>query len=241
MSVSNQRTNELGQPIGIDLPDWSIPASVRVESVEGKYLMLEHLREAHTGELFEAFSTADDIADWTYLPYGPFKTASDLQVWVKQLAASDDPWMFALIDIATGKACGVASYLRINPESGSIEVGHIHFSPLVQKTPAATEAMFLMADHAFNAGYRRYEWKCDALNAPSKSAAQRLGFTFEGIFRQATVYKGRNRDTAWFAITDGEWRRLRAAYQQWLSDANFNADGVQKESLSKLTSDALNG
>jgi len=134
----------------------------------------------------------------------------------------------------------VASYLRINPESGSIEVGHIHFSPLVQKTPAATEAMFLMADQAFNTGYRRYEWKCDALNAPSKSAAQRLGFTFEGIFRQATVYKGRNRDTAWFAITDGEWRRLRAAYQQWLGDANFNADGVQKESLSKLTSDALN-
>ena len=234
--MSNQQTNELGQPIGFDLPDWSMPASVRVESVEGTYLKLEHLRAEHTSELFEAFSAAENIADWTYLPYGPFKAESDLRAWVVQLAASDDPWMFALIDKDTGKACGVASYLRINPESGSIEVGHIHFSPLVQKTPAATEAMFLMADHAFNAGYRRYEWKCDALNEPSRKAAERLGFTHEGVFRQATVYKGRNRDTAWFAITDAEWRSLRGAFQQWLSDTNFTSEGVQKESLSKLTS-----
>ena len=237
--VNNQRTNELGQPIGVDLPEWSIPASVRVESIEGKYVKLEHLRAEHTSDLFEAFSTAADIADWTYLPYGPFETEIDLREWVKELAASNDPWMFALIDAATGKACGVASYLRINPESGSIEVGHIHFSPLVQKTPAATECMYLMAEQAFNAGYRRYEWKCDALNVPSKGAATRLGFTYEGIFRQATVYKGRNRDTAWFAMIDTEWQELRGAFQQWLVDTNFTDKGVQKHSLAKLTSEAL--
>ena len=237
--LKNDLQNELGQPISFELPDWSIPASARVELIDGKYLKLEHLRKEHTGDLFEAFCIAKNIADWTYLPYGPFDTENDLREWVAELAASQDPWMFALIDKNTGKACGVASYLRINPEYGSIEVGHIHFSPLVQKTPAATEAMFLMADLAFNSGYRRYEWKCDSLNAPSKSAAKRLGFTFEGIFRQATVYKGRNRDTAWFAITDGEWLKLRGAFEQWLSDGNFSADGAQKESLSKITADAL--
>ncbi len=237
--MNHQRTNELGQPIGFDLPDWSTPAPIRVDSLEGKYVKLEHLCAEHTSDLFEAFSSAADIADWTYLPYGPFETENDLREWVKKLAASEDPWMFALIDSATGKALGVASYLRINPQSGSIEVGHIHFSPRVQKTPVATEAMYLMADLAFKSGYRRYEWKCDALNGPSKKAAQRLGFSYEGIFRQATVYKGRNRDTAWFAITDSEWKKLSGAFQQWLSDENFTAEGIQKESLSKLTSDAL--
>ena len=237
--MNTQCKNELGQPVGVDLPDWSIPATARVDSIEGKYLTLQHLQVEHTPDLFDAFSTAKDIADWTYLPFGPFKSEDDLREWVAQLAAGDDPWMFALIDSSTGKACGVASYLRINPESGSIEVGHIHFSPLVQKTPAATEAMFLMADHAFKSGYRRYEWKCDALNAPSKSAAQRLGFTYEGIFRQATVYKGRNRDTAWFAITDGEWPALRSAFVQWLSEENFSVEGRQIQSLSRLTADAI--
>ena len=131
-------------------------------------------------------------------------------------------------------AIGIASYLRIAPAAGTIEVGHIHFSPRLQHTPAATEAMYLMMRRAFELGYRRYEWKCDALNAPSRRAAQRLGFSYEGIFRQAIVTKGRNRDTAWYSITDGEWQAVRLAFEQWLAPANFDADGRQRRSLPAL-------
>jgi len=144
--------------------------------------------------------------------------------------------MFALIDLKTGKASGVASYLRITPASASVEVGHIHYAAALKRSPAATEAMFLMADHVFKLGYRRYEWKCDALNAGSRAAAARLGFVFEGVFRQATVYKNRNRDTAWLAIIDSDWPRLRSAFVAWLSDDNFDERGNQRSSLSALTS-----
>jgi len=141
-----------------------------------------------------------------------------------------------IIDLATGTATGVASYLRIDPAAGSIEVGHINYSPKLQRTIAATEAMYLMMRRAFDElGYRRYEWKCNALNAPSRSAATRLGFAYEGIFRQADVVKGRNRDTAWYAITDDEWPKLRAAFDCWLDPANFDAAGNQRVSLSSLT------
>ncbi len=143
----------------------------------------------------------------------------------------NDPLFFTIMDCAGNKPLGLASYLRIDPRSGSIEVGHLAYSPLLQRTAAATEAMYLMMSRAFELGYRRYEWKCDALNAPSRSAAQRLGFTFEGIFRQATVVKGRSRDTAWFAIIDQDWPAIREAFIRWLSPANFDAAGRQRSPL----------
>ncbi|MDH3859629.1 MAG: GNAT family N-acetyltransferase, partial [Gammaproteobacteria bacterium] len=154
----------------------------------------------------------------------------------------DDPCFFSVIDLATGKAVGVASYLRIEPGVGVIEVGHIHFSPSMQGKPISTEAMFLMMRQVFDVwGYRRYEWKCDALNAPSCAAAQRLGFMFEGIFRQATIYKQRNRDTAWFSILDREWPTAKAVFEQWLSTENFDSEGTQKTSLSHSMQQALAG
>ena len=146
----------------------------------------------------------------------------------------DDPLFFAILDRADGKPAGVASYLRITPASGSIEVGHIHDAPRLQRSPAATEAMYLLMQRAFELGYRRYEWKCDALNAPSRAAALRLGFQYEGLFRQAVIYKGRNRDTTWFSIIDGEWPRLKRAYEQWLAPENFDGGGRQKRGLSEL-------
>ena len=154
---------------------------------------------------------------------------------MQRVCLGDDPLFHAIIDSATGKAIGVASYLRIDPASGSIEVGHINYSPLLQRTPAATEAMYLMMQRVFELGYRRYEWKCDALNARSRAAAQRYGFSFEGVFRQATVYKGRNRDTAWYAAIDQEWPALQAAFLQWLDPANFDQDGRQRVRLADLT------
>jgi len=145
--------------------------------------------------------------------------------------ASEDPLFFAIVDAASGRAAGIGSYLRIGPASGSIEVGHLQFSPRLQRTPAATEAMQLMMCNAFELGYRRYEWKCDALNAASRRAAERLGFRFEGVFRQATVYKGRSRDTAWYSIIDQEWPGLERAFRMWLEPGNFDHDGRQRRSL----------
>ena len=172
---------------------------------------------------------------WTYLPYGPFDSFEIYRAWLEEMSRRSDPLFFAIIDRGTDQAVGLASYLRIDPAAGSIEVGHLHYSPLLQRTPAATEAMFLMMERALTMGYRRYEWKCDSLNAPSRAAALRLGFSFEGIFRQATVVKGRNRDTAWFAAIDREWPALKEAFQRWLAPENFDADGKQRERLSDLT------
>src|SRR5262249_38897702 len=152
----------------------------------------------------------------------------------------EDPFFHAIIDATTGRATGVAAFMRIDPAAGSIEVGHVHFSPLLQRTPAATEAMYLMMLRAFELGHRRYEWKCDALNASSRAAAERFGFTYEGIFRQATVYRDRNRDTAWYAIIDAEWPALARAFETWLNPANFSAEnGQQRISLRQLTRAAL--
>jgi RimJ/RimL family protein N-acetyltransferase len=171
---------------------------------------------------------------WTYLPYGPFATLDSYHVWAMDVCKRPDPMFYAIVDKTTDRAVGVASYLRIDPAAGSIEVGHINYSPLLQRTPAGTEAMFLMMERAFALGYRRYEWKCDSLNAPSRAAAQRLGFSFEGIFRQATVMKGRNRDTAWFAVIDREWPTLKSAFQRWLNPSNFDESGKQRARLSAL-------
>ena len=166
---------------------------------------------------------------------GPFATLPEYLEWLVPKQSSQDPMFFAVVDQATGRATGLASYLRIDPPNGVIEVGHIAYSPLLQRTPAATETMYLMMRNAFELGYRRYEWKCHALNGPSRAAAVRLGFTFEGVFRQAIIIKGRNRDTAWYSIIDSEWPALDRAFQQWLAPENFDADGGQRVSLSQLT------
>jgi RimJ/RimL family protein N-acetyltransferase len=176
---------------------------------------------------------------WTYLPYGPFETIESYQHWLADSAKTNDPLFYAIVEGSSGKAAGLASYLRIAPASGSIEVGHLSYSPSLQRTAAATEAMFLMMKRVFELGYRRYEWKCDALNAKSRAAAQRLGFSFEGVFRQATVYRGRNRDTAWYAAIDREWPALEMAFSQWLNPSNFDQRGAQRAQLAELTSSIL--
>jgi RimJ/RimL family protein N-acetyltransferase len=190
-------------------------------------------------DLHAANRLAADDRDWTYLPYGPFADLEEYRGWLRAMATGTDPLFFTLREARSGKAAGVAAYLRIDPRQGSIEVGHLKFSPLLQRTPAATEAMYLMMRQAFELGYRRYEWKCDHLNERSRKAAERLGFTFEGIFRQAGVYKGRNRDTAWFSILDSEWPAIRGALERWLDPGNFGLEGRQQASLRELVASAL--
>jgi RimJ/RimL family protein N-acetyltransferase len=204
--------------------------------MEGRFCRLEPLDPArHAGDLFAANQLDKDGRNWTYLSVGPFEDLSSYRAWLDKMAKGDDPLFHAIIDNSTGKAVGVATFMRIDPPNGVIEVGNINYSPLLQRKPGATEAMYLMMVRVFDElGYRRYEWKCDSLNAPSRAAAARLGFQYEGLFRQAVVYKGRNRDTAWFSIIDGEWPALKRAYQQWLAPENFDAGGQQKRKLSDL-------
>ena len=218
---------------GAPLPDWHPPAPPGPEVLEGRYARLERLTPRHAAALFAANRADDGL--WDYLPYGPFATLEAYADWVAEMAASRDPFFYAIQDRATGAWGGVASWLRITPAMGVIEVGHINFAPVLQASRAATEAMALMMGWAFGAGYRRYEWKCEALNLPSRRAAQRLGFSHEGTFRQAAVVKGRNRDTTWFAVADGDWPALSAAFAAWLDSANFDAEGRQRRRLSDLT------
>ena len=205
---------------------------VKPVTLTGKTVRLEPLGEGHIPGLAQVSA---DSSIWTYMPYGPFSTESHYRDWLMAACFGDDPLFFAIVDAADGKAVGLASYLNIKPTQGSIEVGHVYFSPALQRTRLATEAMYLMMRRAFELGYRRYEWKCDALNAASRAAAERLGLSYEGIFRQATVYKRRNRDTAWYAAVDGEWPALAAAFEAWLDPENFDAAGRQRVSLRTLT------
>jgi RimJ/RimL family protein N-acetyltransferase len=187
---------------------------------------------AHAAGLFAASHDGRDPHLWDYLSYGPFDDESALRAWLEEAAASDDPLFLAIVDAATGAPAGVASFLRVEPVHRVIEIGHIWFAPAIQRTPAATEVIFLLAGHAFDdLGYRRLEWKCDAANARSRRAAERFGFTFEGVFRQHMIVKGRNRDTAWYSMLDGEWLGIRAGFERWLDPANFDADGRQRRSL----------
>ncbi len=227
-------TNHLNQPIGAPLDGWTARPFPPHKALNGRFCRLVPLDPAaHAQSLFHAFAEDTAGRDWTYLPYGPFDDLEEFQQWLEPLATSSDPQFYSIVEVSSGEAAGMASYLRIAPDSGSIEVGHIHFAPRLQRSPAATEAMYLMMRRAFDElGYRRYEWKCDALNAGSRGAAKRLGFQFEGIFRQATVYKGRSRDTAWLSIIDGEWPTIKAALEQWLDEGNFDADGSQRQRLS---------
>ncbi len=231
--TENIRKNALGQAIGAELPEWSPRSRPAKTAMKGEYCWLEPLNpEIHGAQLFKAFVLDLDAGNWTYLPYGPFDSVEPFMAWLKDWCCGDDPLFYAVVDSSTGEAVGMASYLRIEPAVGVIEVGHIHFSPLMQRTPMSTEAMFLMMQRVFDElGYRRYEWKCDNCNGPSKQAAERLGFSFEGVFRQATIYKGRNRDTAWFSILDSEWPRLKQAFQAWLHPDNFDSAGQRKRAL----------
>lgn len=221
-------------PLGPPVENWTPPPRPDVPVLEGRYARLEKLRAGdHAALLFRAFSGDDAL--WDYMPQGPFSSATQYHRWAREAESAEDTVFYAIQNRETGKFEGIASYLRIAPEAGSIEVGNICFGRALQRTRAATEAMFLMMQWAFEAGYRRYEWKCNALNAPSRRAAQRLGFSYEGIFRQAVVVKGRNRDTAWFAAIDTEWPALKEAFTVWLAPANFDAQGRQKERLGDMT------
>jgi len=227
------RTNELGQPIGEPVPGWTGRPRPPLTPMAGRTCRTEPLDPArHGADLWQAVQLDKDGRNWTYLAYGPFAAERDYRAWLDSVAGKDDPQFHAILEAKTGRAVGVASYLRIDPPVGVIEVGHIHYSPALQRTPLATEVMYLMMARVFDElGYRRYEWKCDSLNAPSRRAAERFGFTYEGIFRQATLYKGRNRDTAWYAMTDKDWPRVKAGYRAWLAADNFDQDGRQKRKL----------
>ena len=232
---------DTGMPLGEIVSNWSPPPPPERRAMHGHYCIVEPLSpEKHSGDLFQANRLDQENRIWTYLPYGPFDTLESYQQWIATACLMDDPMFFAIIDQTTGKATGVASYLRINPDSGSIEVGHINYAPPMQRTPLATEAMYLMMRNIFELGYRRYEWKCNALNQRSRTAATRLGFSYEGIFRQMLVVKGRNRDSAWYSIIDKEWPMLEQAFQSWLAADNFDAKGTQRQSLSGLTAAAKN-
>jgi RimJ/RimL family protein N-acetyltransferase len=239
-TLTNGQENHLGQPIGFPVRDWTPPPVPPREPMAGRYALVEPVDPfRHARDLYESNALDREQRLWTYLPYGPFSMFEDYLDWLRATANDPAKVVYAITDRATGHAAGVAAYLRISPEDGSLEIGHINLSPALQRTPAATEAMFLLMKRAFELGYRRYEWKCDALNAPSRRAAQRLGFSFEGVFRQATLYKGRNRDTAWYAAIDAEWPALKFAFQHWLDPANFDATGSQRTRLSELTAPIL--
>ncbi|XOV85782.1 MAG: GNAT family N-acetyltransferase [bacterium] len=230
------QTNEFGQPVGPALPHWQGACLPPRTTMSGRLCRVEPLQtEIHATDLFRAFSKDTQGRLWTYMSYGPFATQAQFTAWVDAASRQTDPLFHAIVDETTGKALGLCAFLRIKPDVGVIEVGSITFAPELQQTAMATEAMFLMMSRVFDElGYRRYEWKCDALNAPSRQAAVRLGFTFEGTFAQAAVYKGRSRDTAWYAMLDHQWPALKTAYLKWLDPKNFDARGVQIDKLNSL-------
>jgi RimJ/RimL family protein N-acetyltransferase len=202
----------------------------------GKYTILEPLQiKRHSTVLFNTFLKDKSKNIWTYMPYGPFKNLKTFVAYLKKHCLKKDPFFYAIYSKRFKSFCGLASYLRMKPDVGVIEVGWITYAPILQNTVEGTEAMYLMMKNVFdNLGYRRYEWKCDNLNSKSKKAASRLGFRYEGLFRQATIYKKRNRDTAWFSIIDKEWKQYKKSYSQYLKRSNFNLEFTQKKKL-KLT------
>jgi len=231
------RFNEYGQPIGFALPDWKAPPFPPHTTLAGRYCRLEPLDAAkHARDVFEAQLEDQKGERWTYLFHGPYTEFAVYERWAQEAQGSRDPQFYAVVDAASHRAVGTATYMRIEPRHGVIEVGNIYFSPRLAQTRAATEALYLFISNAFALGYRRFEWKCDSCNLPSRAAATRFGFTYEGTFRQAIVNKGRNRDTTWFAIIDQDWNGgLKDAYLRWLEPANFDAAGRQKLRLSELT------
>ena len=220
---------------------WSPVAPPAPRELRGEHVLLRPLEpDADVGALFaESHPPLGDPGTWTYMGYGPFADEAEYRAQLLAFAASRDPLFYAIVPGGAGHPAGVASYLRIVPEHGVIEIGHIWLGASLRRTTAATEAIYLLARHAFeDLGYRRLEWKCDALNAASRRAALRFGFVFEGVFAQHMVVKGRNRDTAWFAITDGDWPAVGDAFKSWLDAANRDADGLQRRGLAAFMADA---
>jgi len=230
------RLNQFMQSIGAPVPEWNGAQPPGREPLLGRYCRIEPVDvERHLDDLYQAYSSAADGRDWTYLQVGPFDSLAAYREHLTRIATLSDPLHYALIDLASGKAVGTLALMRIDRGNGVIEVGHVTYSPLLKRTRIASEAIFLLMQHLFeDLGYRRFEWKCDSLNSPSRAAALRYGFKFEGIFRQAVVYRGRNRDSAWFSVIDGEWPALREGFMQWLDPRNFDAQGRQIERLAAL-------
>jgi RimJ/RimL family protein N-acetyltransferase len=230
--------NHLDQPVGFPVPEWKPRPLPPRTAMAGRFCTVAPLDpERHAAQLFAAY--ADDVEGrmWTYLPRGPYASLDEYRNWAEPACRADDPLVHAIIDSASGEAVGTAALMRIDPENGVIEVGSITYSPRLQRRAAGTEAMYLLMRRVFDElGYRRYEWKCNSLNAPSRAAALRYGFQYEGLFRQAQITRGRNRDTTWFSIIDNEWPALRGAFERWLDPANFDALGRQRHSLASLRS-----
>jgi RimJ/RimL family protein N-acetyltransferase len=233
--MSEQR-NRYDQPIGPSVSGWSERSRPARHAVQGRYCRLEPVDpKRHAAELFAAYMEAPDTRDWTYLFAERPATPSAFEEYMARLAASEDPLHYAIVEVETNKPVGTAALMRIDPVHGVIEVGSIAYSPRVKRTRSGTEAMYLLMKLVFDdLGYRRYEWKCDSLNGPSRAAAQRYGFTFEGIFRRAVIYKGRSRDTAWYSIVAEEWPRIRSAFNAWLEPENFDEHGRQKRTLNAV-------
>jgi RimJ/RimL family protein N-acetyltransferase len=218
-------------PVVDPLPVGNVPD---MRPLHGRWIRLDHVSVVkHAADLYASFDGKDPEGTiWTYLGYGPFASQEEFTEWVKAREAARDPWFYAFVRRDTGKAVGMGSFMRNDAANGVIEIGHIWMSPELQQTREATEAIYLMMRHCFDdLGVRRLEWKCDSLNAPSRKAADRFGFTFEGIFRQHYIIKGRNRDTAWYAMLDFEWPKAKKAFEAWLKDDNFDANGQQKAKL----------
>lgn len=227
--------NELGQALGKPLPEWQGAQSIEAITLTGRFTQVAPISpNKHAAALFNANRQSPDDIMWTYLPYGPFATEEAYEGWMTLAASTTDPLFFCIQHKDTEAPLGAIAYAAIDPTRGSIELAHLAFSPALQKTVQATEAVYLMLEHAFKLGYRRCEWKCHAHNTPSRNAALRFGFVYEGLFRNHTVVKGRNRDTCWFSITEEEWRDIQPKYQEWLDESNINSLGAQKRSLREI-------
>jgi RimJ/RimL family protein N-acetyltransferase len=231
-----ERTNQFGQPIGQPVPGWSARPRPARAVITGRYCRLEPIDVSrHAAELFAHYLEAPDARDWTYLFHERPETLGAFRTYLAELERSEDPLHFTIVDVNTNLAIGTAALHRIDCVHGVIEVGSISYSPRMKRTRAGTEAIYLFMRLALDdLGYRRFEWKCDSLNAPSRAAAERFGFTFEGVFRRAIVYKGRNRDTAWYSLIAEEWPRIREAFEGWLSPENFDPSGRQRRSLREI-------
>ena len=235
-----EHRNHLGQPVGAPVAGWSPRPRPPRTAIEGRFCTVEPLDpERHAAQLFAAYAEDREGRMWTYLPRGPYASPDEYRSFAETACQNDDPLVHTILDNNSGEAVGTASYMRIEPSVGVIEIGSITYSPRLQRRPAATEAMYLMMRRVFDElGYPRYEWKCDSLNQPSRAAAARLGFRYEGLFRQASITRGGNRDTTWFSVIDSEWPALRTAFERWLDPANFATDGTQRHNLASLRSRA---
>ncbi len=227
-----ESTNSHGQPVGRPIPNWVAPPKPPPQDIEGRTCLLQPLSLRHVRQLYEADLLDPSGRHWTYKTVGPFASEQEFAAWVAKAAVWEDRLFYAIIEQTSQRAVGLAAYLRVNPAHGCIEIGALYFSPLLQRTTAATESMYLMLRYVFDElGYRRCEWKCDRLNEPSRQAALRLGFQLEGTFRDAVVYKGRNRDTDWFAMTATDWPPVRRQLESWLNPENFDSRGQQRRPL----------